>query len=86
VVLNPKKREAKKVGDFMPFSVLNASVKILSKMLANRLIGVLGEMIKDHQSSSLKSRSTLNFMAAAQEVIQFTKRNKILIFMLKLDF
>ena len=70
----------------MPFSVLNASVKILSKMLANRLIGVLGEMIKDHQSSSLKSRSTLNFMDAAQEVIQFTKRNKILIFMLKLDF
>ena len=40
VVLIPKKGEAKEVGNFRPISVLNTSVKILSKVLANRLRNV----------------------------------------------
>jgi len=32
-----KKREIKGVGDFRPVSVLNASINILSKVLANHL-------------------------------------------------
>ena len=45
VVFKPKKGEAKQVGDFRPISVLNASVKIISKVLANRPNEVLGEVI-----------------------------------------
>ena len=37
VVLTPKKDEAKEVGDFRPISVLNASVKMITKVMANRL-------------------------------------------------
>ena len=37
MVLIPKKDELKEVGDFRPISVLNASVKITTKVLANRL-------------------------------------------------
>jgi len=37
VVLIPKRDEAKEVRNFRPINILNASVKIISKVLANRL-------------------------------------------------
>jgi len=86
VVLIPKKGKANKVGNFRPISVLIEKVKIISKVLANRLREILREMIKDHQSGFIKGRSTLDSITMAYEVIQFTKRNKIKGFMLKPDF
>ena len=78
--------ETKEVRDFKPISVLNAYIKILSKILTNYLRGVRGVIIDDHQSGFLKGRSVLESIASAQEVIQFSKRIKIPGFMLKLDF
>ena len=88
MVLIPRKG-AIKVGDFRPISLLNAPVKIILKVLANRLRGVLGERIEDHQSDFLKGsfgRSMMESIVMAQEVIQFTKRNRIPGYLLKLDF
>jgi len=56
------------------------------QVLANRLRYVLGIFIDDHQSGFLRGRSILDSIASIQEVIQFTKWNKIPEFMLKLDF
>ena len=39
----PKKGDAKEVGDYRPIRVLNASVKIISNVLTNRLRKVLGD-------------------------------------------
>ena len=85
VVLIPKKDEVKEVGDFRFISVLNALVKVITKVLANRLREVLGDMIDDNQTSFF-GRNILESIAAAQEVIQVNKRNKTPRFMLKLDF
>ena len=54
VVLIQKKSEARKVGDFRPISVLNASMKIISKVLVNRLRDLLGEVIDCSQPGFLK--------------------------------
>ena len=88
VVLIPKKGEASKVGDFRPINLLNDLLKIILKVLANRLREVLlfGERVEDHQSGFLKGRSSMDSIVTAQEVIQFTKRNRISRYMLKLDF
>ena len=86
VVLISKKGKAREVGDFRPISVLNASLKIISKVLAKRILDVLGDTIDDHRIGFLKVKSTLESIAAAKDVIQFTKRNKALGFILKLDF
>jgi len=48
VVLIPKKSKAKKFGVFRPISMLNASVKIVPKVLANQHREVLGDLIGDH--------------------------------------
>ena len=74
------------MGDFRPISVLNASVKIISNVLANKIIDVLGDTIDDHQTGFLKSRSILESIDTAQEVIHFTKRHKKSGFLLKFDF
>ena len=54
VVLVPKRGEACEVGDFIPISVLNASVKIISKVLTDRPRDVLEEFIGDHQTGLIK--------------------------------
>ena len=67
VVLIPKKSGAREVGDFRPISALNASVKIISKILANRLREILGGIIEDHhhQSGFLKGKNTVEVIATA---------------------
>ena len=45
VVLILKKAEATKVKDFRPISLVGSMYKILSKVLANRLKGVLGGLL-----------------------------------------
>ena len=80
-----KKGWGKKVGNFRPISMLNASGNITCKVLANRLREILGVLIEDHQPGFLKGRSTLGSIVV-REAIQFIKRNKIPGFMLKWDF
>jgi len=82
----PKKGEAKEVKDFRLISILNASVKIMSKVLDKRIREVLGNLIDDHQTWFLKGRSILESIEVAQEVIQFFKQIKTPRFLLKLDF
>ena len=55
-----KKRESEEVGEFRPISVLNAYVKIISKVLANRLKNILGVLIGDHESGFLRDRSPID--------------------------
>ena len=87
MVLIPTTRgETKEVGDFRPISVLNVSVKILTKVLANRRKNVLGDIINDHQSGFLKGRCILDSIASTQQVIQFSKRNGNSGYMLKPNF
>ena len=82
----PKKGEAKEVKDFRLISILNASVKIMSKVLDKRIREVLGNLIDDRQTWFLKGRSILESIEVAQEVIQFFKQIKTPRFLLKLDF
>ena len=70
----------------MLISMLNASMKIISKVLAKMLRYVLEEVIDCTQKGFLKGRSTLDSIATTLEVIQFAKQNKTPGFMLKLDF
>jgi hypothetical protein len=54
---NTKDRESAKVGDFRPISLLNNSVKLLIKLLANRLQSVILRIVHQNQYCFIKGRS-----------------------------
>jgi hypothetical protein len=57
IVLVPKKDNPSKIGDFRPISLLNSSVKLLTKILASRLQRVLTRAIHTNQYGFIKERS-----------------------------
>lgn len=85
VVLIPTKREIKKVGD-SDLLVFGTRSKILSKFW--RTVWGMSWVfsLTTINLGFLRGRSILDSIASIQEVIQFTKWNKIPEFMLKLDF
>ena len=71
VVLIPKKGKIKEVGDFRPINVLKVSVKILSKILVNRLRGILGVIIDAHQPSSWREEAFLSLLPSPRKWFNF---------------
>ncbi|KAL9673288.1 hypothetical protein QQ045_029544 [Rhodiola kirilowii] len=51
IVLVPKVRDVQTMVDLRPISLYNVSMKIVTKILANRLQLILGEVIFAHQTS-----------------------------------
>jgi len=56
IVMVPKHNHAIKVSDFRPISLLNTSMKIITKLLANRLQLVLAKLIHKNQYRSRQDR------------------------------
>jgi hypothetical protein len=57
IVLIPKKDNPSSVGNFRPISLLNSSVKLLTKILANRLQKVILQIIHKNQYGFIKERN-----------------------------
>lgn len=74
------------VGDYRPIVLVNGTLKIISKILANRLAPKLQILIKDYQLGFIARRNTLERFATAYEVMHHCKKIKCNAYMLKLDF
>lgn len=67
----PKKEGAKSVNEFRPISLINGVQKIISKVLANKIQGVLQEIISPSQSAFLKGRFILDSFVTASELVSW---------------
>jgi hypothetical protein len=57
ITLLPKVDNPTRVGDYRPISLLNSSIKLITKVLANRLQSVNLNLVHQNQYGFIKSRS-----------------------------
>ncbi|GJV89392.1 RNA-directed DNA polymerase, eukaryota, reverse transcriptase zinc-binding domain protein [Tanacetum coccineum] len=86
IALIPKTQEAKMVKDFRPISLIGSVYKIIAKILANRLCGVLGDIVNEVQSAFVANRQILDDPFMLNELISWYKSKKTQTMIFKVDF
>ncbi|GJR21680.1 RNA-directed DNA polymerase, eukaryota [Tanacetum coccineum] len=71
---------------FVLISYRGALYKIIAKILANRLVGVLGDLVNEVQSAFVADRQILDGPFILDEVLQWCRRKKKHALIFKVDF
>ena len=86
IVLLPKKSMAKKISDYRPISLVTSLYKIIAKVLAERLRGVLHETIHSNQGAFVQGRQILDVVLTANEIVDEKRRLEEEGVVFKIDF
>lgn len=85
IALIPKVSSLETTVYYRPISLINSSLKILSKVLANRLGKVLSSLVEPEQSAFMKGRCVLDNIATAEELIFSIHNRRLPGHILKVD-
>jgi hypothetical protein len=76
ITLVPKKRNPSVMGDYMPISYCNLIYKTITKILANRLLLGLPDIISNNQGAFIPKRSIAENILLAQEIVHDYHKSK----------
>ena len=85
IVLLPKIQDAASLSDYRPISLINSVVKIITKILANRLAPHLNSLVSYAQNAFIKKRCIHDNFIYAQRVIQLLHKKRRSALFIKLD-
>ena len=86
ICLIHKKANSSKVKDYRPISLVTSLYKIISKVLSNRLQGVLEDTIAETQGAFVAGRQILDVMLVANELVEEYRKTGKAGFVFKIDF
>lgn len=86
VALIPKVSSPLELKDYRPISLLGSLYKLLAKVLARRLAGVLNSVISPNQSAFLKGRNLVDGVLVINELVDYAKKAKKECLIFKVDF
>ncbi|XP_050217765.1 uncharacterized protein LOC126668619 [Mercurialis annua] len=86
LVLIPKFSGASYLSDFRPISLINGVLKLLSKVLANRLSPLMPVIISANQFGFIKGRNIHDCHMIASEILHLANRRRDQLFLIKMDF
>ncbi|CAN1826409.1 LINE-1 retrotransposable element ORF2 protein [Linum perenne] len=74
IILLPKVDNPTNMKDLRPISLCNVLYRIIAKVLANRLRGVMPKLVSAEQSAFIKGRSVTDNILVAFETLHYMKR------------
>nr|GEX69201.1 nucleotide-binding alpha-beta plait domain-containing protein [Tanacetum cinerariifolium] len=86
IALIPKVLDANMVKDFRLISLIGSLYKIIAKVLANRLVGVLSDLINEVQYAFVADRQILDGPFILNEVHHWCRKKKKHVLIFKVDF
>jgi Reverse transcriptase (RNA-dependent DNA polymerase) len=86
ICIIPKKKDVNLFTQYRPISLINCSMKIITKALTERLAPLMDSLIAHTQTSYIKGRYILDNVVCAHEALHTIREKKIQCFLFKIDF
>ena len=85
ISLLPKQQDANSVKDFRPISLIHSFAKLVTKIMANRLVPLLPSLVPPNQSAFIRGRNIHDNFLFVQQMVKALLGKKEAHVLLKLD-